>query len=98
MNIHFDDANEHQLRHIIYYEDCSLDYKYAAARELQLRSFRDDMLPDLIRLWGQGWSSFDIAIELGVPMNRVQWQLQKYDLYGRRVSHDKLENRMGSAS
>lgn len=80
----YDIATKQQLLQITLWEDCSLEYKYEAARELQIRQWHDDYLLDLIRLWGEGKSSFQIAIELGIDKNQVEWQLQKYDLYGRR--------------
>jgi hypothetical protein len=35
--MHFEDALKTQLLQICLYEDCPIDLKYAAARELQLR-------------------------------------------------------------
>jgi hypothetical protein len=40
--MHFEDALKTQLLQICLYEDCELEYKYAAARELQLRQWRED--------------------------------------------------------
>jgi hypothetical protein len=85
--MHFEDATKEQLLQIALWEDCPIEYKYEAAAELQMRQWRDDYLKDLVRLWGEGKSSFQIAIELGIDRNVVYWQLEKYGLYGRRVAN-----------
>jgi ATP/maltotriose-dependent transcriptional regulator MalT len=82
---YFEDATKEQLITICLYEDCPLEYKYEAARELEIRKWREEMLTDLVRLWAKGYSTFDIAIELGVDENTVKWQLQKHGLYRKRV-------------
>jgi hypothetical protein len=84
--MYFEDATKQQLIQICLFEDCPIDYKYEAARELQMRQWRDEYLTDLVRLWGEGKSSFQIAIELGLDIGQVQWQLEKYGLYGRRIT------------
>lgn len=85
-SIHFEDATKEQLLQICLWEDCPIDYKYEAAVELQMRQWNDEYLTRLVRLWGEGKTSFQIAIELGIDINVVYWQLEKYDLYGRRVA------------
>ena len=85
--IYFEDATRQQLLTIALYDDCSLDDKYEAVRELQMRQWNDDLLPQLVSLWGRGYTIFDISIELGLPENTVKAQLYKYDLYRKRVSH-----------
>lgn len=79
--IYFEDASKEQLLTIALYEDCSLDDKYEAVRELQLRRWHDDLLPHLVTLWGKGHTIFEISIELGLSENTVKAQLYKYDLY-----------------
>jgi hypothetical protein len=79
-------ASKHQLATICLWEDCSFDDKYESARELQLRQWRDEFLPDLVRLWGEGKTSLRISIELGIDKNAVAWQLEKHGLYGRRLA------------
>src|SRR5690625_4499366 len=86
-----EDASTEQLITICLYEECRLDIKYRAARELQLRRWHDDMLPDLIQLWGKGLSTFDISIELGIEENQVKWQLTKHKLYKKRVPKETWE-------
>ena len=85
---YFEKATKQQLLQICLYEDCFIDDKYQAARELQLRQWRDEYLADLIRLWGEGKTSFQIAVELGLDQGSVSWQLEKHDLYGRRIKKD----------
>jgi hypothetical protein len=84
--MHFEDATKRQLLQIAFYEDCSLDDKYQAAAELQMRQWHDDYLMDLVRLWGQGKSAFEIAIELGISYHAVMYRLTKYKMFRRRVS------------
>jgi len=83
--MYYEDATRKQLLQIALHEDCSIDDKYEAVRELQLRQFTDDMLPDLVKLWGAGLSTFEVGIELGIPQSTVIGRLQKYNLYGKRV-------------
>jgi hypothetical protein len=78
-------ATKRQLLQICLWEDCTIDYKFEAARELQIRQWHDDFLPDLVRLWGEGKTSSQIAIELGLELDAVSWQLEKHGLYGRRI-------------
>ena len=87
--IYFEDASRQQLLTIALYDNCSLSDKYEAVRELQIRQWRDDLLPRLVSLWGRGYTIFNIAIELGLTENTVKAQLYKYDLYKKRV--DKCE-------
>jgi ATP/maltotriose-dependent transcriptional regulator MalT len=82
---YFEDATKEQLITICLYEDCPLEYKYEAARELEIRKWCEEMLTELVRLWGKGYSTFEIAIELGIDENTVKWQLRKHGLYRKRV-------------
>ena len=84
--IHYEDASKQQLLQIALWEDCPLEYKYAACRELQLRNWNDEYLTDLVRLWGKGLSIFEISIELGMDENVVKAQLYKHKLYRKRVA------------
>ena len=82
----FTKATKHQLLQISFWEDCPIEYKYEAAREIQLRQWREEYLTDLVRLWGEGKTSPQIAIELGIDRDAIAWQLEKHDLYGRRIA------------
>lgn len=83
--IYFEDATKRQLLQIALFEDCDNDMKFEACRELQLRQWRDDYLIDLLRLWGQNKSIFEISIELGLDRGQIEWQLEKLGLYGKRA-------------
>ena len=85
--IYFEDATRQQLLTIALYDNCSLADKYEAVRELQMRQWHDDLLPQLVSLWGSGHSTFEIGIELGLPESTVKGRLTKYGLYKKRVSH-----------
>jgi DNA-binding protein Fis len=82
--IQFEDATKRQLLQIALREDCSLDNKYEAVRELQLRQWNDSMLQDLVLLFGRGLSPFDVAIELGLDEYTVRKKLDQYGLKRRR--------------
>jgi DNA-binding protein Fis len=82
--IQFEDATKRQLLQIALREDCSLDDKYEAVRELQLRQWNDSMLQDLVLLFGRGLSPFDVAIELGLDEYTVRKKLDQYGLKRRR--------------
>ncbi len=84
--LYMEDASKRQLLTIALWEDCPNDYKYQAVRELQLRQWHDDYLPDLVRLFGEGKSVFDISIELGVDYDAVDYRLTKLGLWGRRIN------------
>jgi len=83
--LYFEDATRAQLLQIALYEDCQLEYKYAAARELDIRRWRDYMLTDLVLLWGKGYTMFDIAIELGISKTTVKNKLYELGLLGKRA-------------
>jgi DNA-binding protein Fis len=82
--IQFENATKRQLLQIALREDCSLDDKYEAVRELQLRQWNDSMLQDLVLLFGRGLSPFDVAIELGLDEYTVRKKLDQYGLKRRR--------------
>jgi hypothetical protein len=78
--IHFDSATKRQLLHIAFEEDCSLDDKYQAVKELQLRQWNDSMLSDLVLLYGRGMSLFHISVEIGVDKYVIQNKVNQYGL------------------
>lgn len=83
--MNFDEATKKQLLTICLFEDCPLEYKYAAARELQLKNWGPTFLQKLIKYWGMGLSETQIADKFGVQDWEVKKQLLKYRLYGTRV-------------
>ncbi|WP_335520447.1 hypothetical protein [Neobacillus drentensis] len=83
-SMHFEDASKRQLLQIALHEDCSIDYKYRAARELQMR-WSENLLPDLVRLYAKGMNMSEIAWELGLDPYTVRNKLKQYGIYKRRV-------------
>ncbi|TYS91917.1 hypothetical protein [Rossellomorea aquimaris] len=82
----WDIASKRQLLQIALHEDCDLNDKYAAARELQINQWSDDMIPDLILLYGRGHSLLSIAVELGIEQYMVQNKINEYGLKRRSGS------------
>jgi hypothetical protein len=79
--MNFEDANKRQLLQIALKEDCPLEYKYEALRELQLRKFSDVHLQKLVKLWGKGVTQEQIAVELGIDFETVGYYLLKHGLF-----------------
>ena len=86
---YMEDATRKQLLQIALYEDCPIDYKYAACRELQIRQWQDWMITDMVLMWSKGWRTVDIAAELGVDLYVLEWQMSKRGLFGKRVKRKK---------
>lgn len=86
--MNWDTATKQQLLQIALNENCPLSFKYEAIRELQLNKWTDEMLTDLVRLWGKGFDSFSIAIELGIDQDKVKRKLTQYGLWKRRVNNE----------
>lgn len=82
--IYFGDANKQELLTIALYEDCDFDYKYEALRELEYRKnmnkWKDEMLTELVVLYGKGYSIYEIADELGVSEGTVRYRINKHKL------------------
>jgi hypothetical protein len=83
--MNFEDATKKQLLQIALKENCPLEYKYAAARELQLKTWGSSFLQKLVKYWGMGLTDIQIADRFGVEVWEVKDQLQKHNLYGKRV-------------
>ena len=83
--MYMEDANVKQLETICLYEDCPIDLKFEAARELQMRCWKDSYLTDLVVLWGKGMTAFEIGIELGIETTKVQTMIRKYKLKRRQA-------------
>lgn len=82
--ITWDNATKTQLITIAMNEKCPLDFKYEALRELRLR-WTNELLPELIKLYGNGLNMSDIASELGIDAQTVWNKLVEYGIYKRRV-------------
>lgn len=82
--IYFGDANKQELLTIALYEDCDFDYKYEALRELEYRKYKNkwknEMLTDLVLLYGKGYSIYDIADDLGVSEGTVRYYISKHKI------------------
>lgn len=81
----WDEATKKQLLTIALFEDCPLEDKYNAVRELQLKNWGPTFLQKLVKYWGKGLSDVQIAERFGVEEWEVHKQLLKYNLYGSRV-------------
>lgn len=73
-------------------EDCSIDYKYKVAAELQERKYRpkttNDSLPKIVSLFGQGLLISEIATIVGLSDYRVQRIIEKYGLWKARLYNE----------
>lgn len=83
--MNMEDATKKQLLQIALFEECSLDEKYEACRELQLKRWDGEFIRRLVKYWGMGYSDIQIADKFGVEVWEVNKQLLKYNLYGKRV-------------
>jgi hypothetical protein len=72
-------ATKNQLYIIATVESCSLDDKYAAARELQKRAFKSHMVTDLVRLYPVLFPN-EIAEKLGIPVQTVESKARQLGL------------------
>lgn len=88
-------ATKQQLLQIALHEDCSMGFKYEACRELQLRGWNDDMLLDLIKLNGEGYSPKQIANELGIDYRTVNTKLSEYGMRGRNEINKRRNDNAG---
>lgn len=75
-------ANKQQLLQIAISEDCDIESKYEAVRELQSR-WSQDMLTDVVVMYGKGYMPKEIAEFLGVSVQQIGGVISRYQL--RRV-------------
>lgn len=80
--MNWESANKRQLLQIALSEDCDFSYKYEALRELQSR-WTQDMLTDVVVMYGKGYMPREIAEYLGVKAEQIGGIISKYGL--RRV-------------
>lgn len=83
-------ANKQQLLQIAISEDCDFSYKYEAVRELQSR-WSQDMLTDVVIMYGKGYMPKEIAEYLGVSSELIGGVITKYGLKKGRVKHELSE-------
>jgi hypothetical protein len=83
-------ANKQQLLQIAISEDCELDSKYEAVRELQSR-WSQDMLTDVVIMFGKGYMPKEIAEFLGVSVELIGGVISRYGLKKGRVKHELAE-------
>lgn len=72
-------ATKQQLLQIALFEDCEIDLKYEATRELQMR-WNNDMLTEVVIMYGKGYSPKEIANYLGVSHQMIGGIISKYNL------------------
>lgn len=84
--IYLEDASRKQLLTIALHENCDIDLKFAACRELQIRQWRDEYLTEIVILWGRGLKIVEIAAEVGLPEYTIKNVLKLNGLYGKRVT------------
>ncbi len=77
--VNFSRATKQQLYQIATDNGTELEYRYAAARELQKRKFKPSMLPDLLRLYPK-MLPVEVAEHLGVPYQTVEAMAAKLGL------------------
>lgn len=75
-------ATKEQLLQIALSEKCPVSFKYEACRNLRLR-WSNDMLQDLVCMYGKGEPSWYIAEYLGTTERTVEEMIKNYKL--RRV-------------
>lgn len=78
-------ATKQQLLQIALNEDCPIDFKYKACYELQMR-WNNNMLTDVVVMYGKGYSPTEIAEYLGIGTQTVSGMISKYNL--RRVKSE----------
>lgn len=84
--VNWETATKKQLLQIALHEDCELEYKYTACRELQLRyQWIEEMTTELVLLYGKGYTPLFIATELGVEEHVIYKKLNQLGLWKRRV-------------
>ena len=77
--MNFENATKNQLLQIALYEDCPLDYKYQAIKELQYRHIPEDIQADIMYQFGVGKSAEEIAEENGLSVFEIaSFIRQKY--------------------
>lgn len=85
----FSKANKKQLLQIALYEPCPIEFKYRACSELQIR-WTEDMLTEVVIMYGKGYKPKEIADYLGVSLEQVGGIVSKYNLRRARNGTTKI--------
>jgi hypothetical protein len=75
----FTKANKKQLLQIALNEPCPIEFKYRACSELQM-GWSEDMLTDVVVMYGKGHRPKEIAEYLGVHEELIGGMVTKYKL------------------
>jgi hypothetical protein len=89
--MNFEKATKKQLLQIAFDDSCPLEFRYEAARELQLKRWDNTFILKLVKYWGEGMEEWKIARLFGVEEWEVHKQLLKYGLFGKRVKERKVD-------
>lgn len=81
-------ANKNQLLQVAFEEVCPIEFKYRAASELQMR-WNNNMLTDVVIMYGKGYTPKEIADYLGISREMVGGIISKYDLRRAKVGFTK---------
>ncbi|WP_108669534.1 hypothetical protein [Peribacillus acanthi] len=88
--MNWNEATKSQLLTIALHDNCPVDHKYRAVQELQMR-WNQDMLLDLVRMYGQGKEVWEIAEYLGISESDVAASIKDYKLYRGRVKNESTK-------
>lgn len=83
--MYFDYATKEQLLQIALFEDCEIDLKAAAARELQERYIPEDIRADMIYQIGTGTDIKQVAKENGLTSLQVVDFLRNMHRKGKHI-------------
>lgn len=77
--MNWEKATKKQLLQIAIFEDCDNDLKFEAVREMQCR-WSQDMLTDVVLMYGKGYLPEEIAEHLGTSTQVICGVISKYRL------------------
>jgi hypothetical protein len=82
-------ATKQQLLQIAIDEHCPVEFKYRACSELQMR-WTEDMLTEVVIMYGKGYKPKEIAEYLGVSREMIGGIVSKYNLKRARNGTTKI--------
>lgn len=90
MVLDFTIAKKAQLLQIAMFEDCKIDWKYAAVKELQRRKrlAKEDYLPQIVYLFSKGLIAPEIARELSISSQKVEKTINQHKLWKVRLNRE----------